>query len=112
MPVWAVYVFQPSSIADSAASRTGAGTGVSQTPCDKLMPPTRSHSRDMLRISERTTNAERSLSRNGIGPLLLTGGLRRKKVANRAARDFDILPGCFRIQRKRYHFTTNRLRFR
>src|ERR1035438_2822674 len=42
----------PSWMAWIAASCTGAGTGVSQTPWARLMPPMRSHSVVMARISD------------------------------------------------------------
>src|SRR5580658_8763057 len=42
----------PALIAAIASSRTGAGTGVSQTPCARLMPPIRSQATVMARISD------------------------------------------------------------
>src|SRR5208283_4829584 len=45
-------MFCPSRMAWIAAASTTAGTGVSHTPCARLMPPMRSHSVVMARISD------------------------------------------------------------
>src|SRR5580704_16157944 len=50
----------PSRIARMAPSATGAGTPVSQTPWARLMPPTRSHSCVIARISDCTARGARS----------------------------------------------------
>src|SRR5215471_15168871 len=110
-PICAVYVFQPSLIAACAARRTCSGTGVSQMPCDRLIPPARSHSRDMFRISERTTQAERSLSENGIDPFLLTDVASGKELTNRLGGDLNILGRRLRIQGKRQDLAADRFRF-
>src|SRR3569623_1629953 len=49
-----------------AARRTSTGTSVSHTPCDRLLPPTRAHSIDMLRISDCMTHSDFLLKPNGI----------------------------------------------
>src|SRR5581483_1836042 len=48
------------------ARRTISGTSVSQTPWERLTPPTASHSMDMLRISDCRTQAERRLNERDI----------------------------------------------
>ena len=45
-------MLQPSSIAACAARRTGSGTGVSQTPWARLIPPAFAQAIVMLRIGE------------------------------------------------------------
>src|ERR1039457_4579142 len=51
----------PERMAAMAASSTAAGTGVSQTPWARLMPPMRSHSVVMARISDCMTPGASSL---------------------------------------------------
>src|SRR6478672_11352020 len=51
----------PERMARMASSSTGAGTGVSQTPWARLMPPMRSHSVVMERISDCMTPGASSL---------------------------------------------------
>ena len=51
----------PTWIARMASSTTGAGTGVSHTPWARLMPPMRSHSVVMERISDCITPGASSL---------------------------------------------------
>ena len=46
---------------DGLLASTGAGTGVSQTPWARLMPPMRSHSVVMARISDCITPGASSL---------------------------------------------------
>src|SRR5579863_2030747 len=51
----------PERMARIASSSTGAGTGVSHTPWARLMPPMRSHSVVMARISDCITPGAGSL---------------------------------------------------
>src|SRR6516162_6686754 len=52
----------PARMALMASSSTAAGTGVSHTPCARLIPPMRSHSVVMERISDCITPGASSLS--------------------------------------------------
>src|SRR5579863_7439633 len=52
----------PDRMARMASSSTGGGTGVSHTPWARLMPPMRSHSVVMARISDWMAPGDNSLS--------------------------------------------------
>ena len=56
----------PRSMARRAPSRTSTGTGVSHTPCARLMPLIFSHSMDITRISDCTVRAARRLRFRGM----------------------------------------------
>src|SRR4051812_27135134 len=60
-------------MAASAPPATGGGTGMSQTPCARVMPPTRSHSTVMLRISALAMRAARLLRDSGTSDLPMSG---------------------------------------
>jgi hypothetical protein len=62
------YVLFLARIASIAPSRTGAGVGRSQIPWPRLMPPTRSHSRVMRRMSDCTRPSSRRERPEGLVP--------------------------------------------
>src|SRR6185437_13514497 len=55
-------MLRPVRIASTASASTTEGTGVSHTPCARLIPPMRSHSVVMARISDWNVCGASSLS--------------------------------------------------
>src|SRR5277367_1214368 len=91
----------PAWMAAMASSRTGAGVGVSQTPCARLMPPMRAHSVVMARISDCRAPGASSLSvrRDGAATegVLGIGGPRLDSILHNV-----VLAGCSQSPRARY----------
>src|SRR5271168_1011752 len=92
-------------MADCAARRTCSGIGVSHTPCDRLIPPTRSHSIDMFRISDCAMNAERLLRRSDMADPRSA----LEEAADGADRRVHVLGGGLGAHGKREHLAAERL---
>src|SRR5712692_2266936 len=98
----------PVSIASWAARRTWRGISVSQTAWERLTPPTRSHSTDMIRISDCVMTSARSLSLRVMVYLTLSSS---EKAPNASNRLFDMLVGGLSAHRQRDDLPTDRLGF-
>src|SRR5260370_12434731 len=98
----------PVSIASWAARRTGRGISVSHTPWERLTPPTRSHSTDMIRISDCEITSASSLSLRVMVYLTLSSS---EKAPNASNRLFHMLLGGLSAHRQRDDLPTDRLGF-
>src|SRR4051812_4924072 len=83
------YVLRFSRMAAIAPSRTRGGVGRSQMPWPRLIPPTRSHSRVMRRISDWSSPCRRFAMRMRAGRLLRPQGILQRRTRGEIAQRLD-----------------------